>query len=54
MATCRSCGADIIWALTLHGKHMPMDAVPIAGGTWFVMADGRTRKAMPGDPAAFR
>lgn len=27
-ATCRSCGADIIWAETVNGKAIPLDAKP--------------------------
>lgn len=27
-ATCRSCGAAIIWAVTPAGKRMPLDAQP--------------------------
>lgn len=26
--TCRSCGAKIIWATTLNGRSMPVDAEP--------------------------
>lgn len=25
---CKSCGADILWAVWTSGKHMPVDAVP--------------------------
>lgn len=32
MANCRSCGAEIIWAKTLSGKAMPLDAEPVLGG----------------------
>lgn len=32
MASCRSCGARIIWALTPTGKRMPIDAEPVDGG----------------------
>ncbi len=27
-ATCRSCGAAIVWAVTENGKRMPLDAKP--------------------------
>lgn len=27
-ATCRSCGAAIVWAVTAAGKRMPLDAKP--------------------------
>lgn len=30
MSTCRSCGAEILWARTERGKRMPLDAEPIA------------------------
>jgi hypothetical protein len=30
---CRSCGAEIIWARTLSGRQMPVDAEPQPGGT---------------------
>lgn len=25
---CKSCGAEIVWAQTPNGKHMPLDARP--------------------------
>lgn len=28
MATCSSCGAEIIWTVTAAGKRMPVDAKP--------------------------
>jgi hypothetical protein len=28
MATCSSCGAKILWAITKNGKRMPLDAEP--------------------------
>lgn len=30
---CRSCDADIIWARTMTGRQMPVDAEPTEGGT---------------------
>lgn len=27
-ATCKSCGAQILWARTQRGKRIPLDAVP--------------------------
>jgi hypothetical protein len=27
-ATCRSCGAAIVWVLTEHNRRMPLDAKP--------------------------
>lgn len=29
MSTCRSCGAEIIWAVMGSGKRMPFDAEPV-------------------------
>lgn len=31
MSTCRSCGAEILWAVTANGKRMPLDAQPVPG-----------------------
>jgi len=31
VSACRSCGAEIIWALTENGKRIPLDAEPYAG-----------------------
>lgn len=28
MATCKACGAEIIWKKTVEGKNMPLDAKP--------------------------
>lgn len=30
-ATCRSCGADIIWVVNTNGKKVPLDEKPITG-----------------------
>lgn len=38
-ATCRSCGAPVIWCLTANGKRMPLDAEPADDGD-FVLAYG--------------
>lgn len=32
MPTCNSCGTSIVWAITRHGKAMPVDAQPHADG----------------------
>ena len=29
---CRSCGAEVIWAVTENGKRMPVDAMPREDG----------------------
>lgn len=36
---CRSCGAPIIWAQTVNGKAMPIDAEPVPDGN--VLLTGR-------------
>ena len=43
MSECRSCGATVIWAQTESGKWMPLDAVPVVGGTLWL--DGKNVKA---------
>lgn len=39
---CRSCGQRVIWTVTEHGKHMPVDAEPHPAGniTLIPRADG--------------
>jgi hypothetical protein len=32
VSTCRSCGAEIVWAFTPEGHRMPVDAEPVDGG----------------------
>lgn len=32
VAACRSCDAPIIWAVSTHGKPMPVDAEPVEDG----------------------
>lgn len=53
-AACRSCGASIIWAHTLTGKRMPVDAEPHQEGNLTVLDIDTEPKAMvvPGDIAA--
>lgn len=34
MATCSSCGAEIIFATTVNGKQMPFDPEPSLKGEW--------------------
>lgn len=31
MSTCRSCGAEIVWAFSEHGRKLPLDAEPYSG-----------------------
>ena len=33
MSLCRSCKAEIVWAISEQGKPAPVDAQPVAGGT---------------------
>ncbi|MHB8867457.1 MAG: hypothetical protein ACYC6T_08120 [Thermoleophilia bacterium] len=32
MATCKSCGVEILWVVTKSGKRMPLDAEPHPAG----------------------
>jgi hypothetical protein len=36
VSRCRSCGAEIVWAITERGKRMPLDAEPSEAGTFVV------------------
>ena len=29
MASCRSCGAELVWAVTANGKRIPLDTKPV-------------------------
>lgn len=31
-ATCNACGADIVWAVTVNKRPIPLDAQPVEGG----------------------
>jgi hypothetical protein len=42
---CRSCGAEVVWAVTNAGKRMPVDAKPVADGNLLL-----TQPAQPGVP----
>lgn len=53
MSACRSCGDDIVWAVTETGRRMPLDAKPVAGGL-FVMVGGKARKATAEDDRLHR
>jgi hypothetical protein len=46
-STCRSCGAEIIWAITTNGSRIPVDAT--MGATVFTLRDN----AMSGQPPFF-
>lgn len=41
MATCRGCNAKIVWAVTEHGKSMPVDAEPDDDGNVIFLAGRR-------------
>lgn len=59
-ATCRSCGAPILWAISLAGILSPIDPIPVANGNvaldldrdpplaTFDSAKTREQKAAPG------
>lgn len=32
MSACRSCGAPVVWAVTVDGRRMPVDRDPVDGG----------------------
>jgi hypothetical protein len=44
MSRCRSCGAPIRWAMTEHGRRIPLDAASVGDGRFgtglFVLRDG--------------
>jgi hypothetical protein len=39
MSRCRSCGASVIWTVTVNGKKMPVDAEPSCDGVFFLERD---------------
>lgn len=44
MSACKSCGAQIIWARTEHGRRIPLDAEPYHGPSpagLFVLREAR-------------
>jgi hypothetical protein len=45
MAHCKSCNAEILWALGPNGNAMPMDLLPDANGQWQVASDGAQNRA---------
>lgn len=57
MSSCRSCGGEIRWAKTAHGRNMPLDADPAPDDVHagFVLRDGGklalsvTRDMTPGE-----
>jgi hypothetical protein len=53
MPTCRSCGAEILWAETERGKRMPVDKEPVADGNLglFYLGDQDEPQIRPLDAA---
>lgn len=51
----QTCGAPIIWAITVNGKRMPVDAEPAPDGTILIQAPlndtARSPRATVVDPA---
>ena len=45
-ATCSSCGADIVWTVTVTGKRMPLDVQERAGATFVVHIPSDPRKPL--------
>lgn len=50
MSRCRSCGAEIVWALTNTGRRMPVDATPSTIGNLALdYVDGEAHVAVVSD-----
>jgi hypothetical protein len=47
MAQCRSCGAEIIWAVTSNGKRMPLDAETVRLPVGFLLTPGPVSDPTP-------
>lgn len=59
MSTCRSCGAEILWAITEKGKPMPLDAAPVEAadarqGLFEIAHTGEGTFAIPSRPVPAR
>jgi hypothetical protein len=50
VTACRSCGAEIVWAVTTEGRRMPVDAQPVDGGNLLLTPADHRRPA--GEPTA--
>jgi hypothetical protein len=50
VTTCKSCGADIVFVKTQHGKTTPLDAIPNPAGN-IVLVGGVATVAKPGQHA---
>lgn len=44
MASCRSCGASILWVWTEAGKRMPLDAQPCEDGNIEIVGERETEQ----------
>lgn len=51
-ARCRSCGAKVIWTITVTGKRMPVDAEPCATGNLYVFAPDDPQGALESVPVS--
>lgn len=51
VARCRSCGAEIVWAVTKGGKRVPIDFEQCDGGNVLLLPDGSCRVLRAGDSA---
>ena len=49
-AQCRSCGAEIVWAVTASGRNMPVDAAPSDDGTITLTQTGTKNHAEVSGP----
>lgn len=47
MSVCRSCHGQIIWARTVNGRPMPVDAEPAANGNVILVATQRYQAQPP-------
>jgi len=46
VATCRSCGAEIVWCATRAGNRMPVDAEPSSAGDFVIVQDDESGKLL--------
>lgn len=49
MSRCRSCSAEITWAVTAKGRRIPLDAVPTSNGT-LLLRNGKAESAVGAEP----
>jgi len=53
-ATCRSCGAPILWSRTENNKPIPLDPEPVPGGNVVLEACGALARVVKPDPSVKR